>query len=278
MSDKPILQIKIDNKRDIELVEFTNSMTALNDEYSRFIRQNKNKNKKPVEFSLFVKQIKKGSIIIDICEKGPELLPAVTPLIIEYSCFLTESIKYLTGKTPDLPKFYNFFKEDFINLKKLFEPVANIYGNSIGFVGINFGEVVINTVVNSTEAGAAQNQCDKEIKRLEKSGKNLLREKVELDLYQARDSKLSKTLRGNLGIISDISEAPKPLSFLNERLAYDITKGETNPLNYIYSVDVEVKLKDGSLFLESDKDIKEYEVLALHGPIKKEDLFTGDHT
>jgi hypothetical protein len=42
----------------------------------------------------------------------------------------------------------------------------------------------------------------------------------------------------------------------------------------IYSVDVEIKLREGSLFLESHKDIKEYEILKLHGSIKNTDLLS----
>lgn len=77
-----------------------------------------------------------------------------------------------------------------------------------------------------------------------------------------------------MGIIAEISDKPKVLSFANDRVRYDITKGETNPFNFTYSVDIEVKLREGSLYLENHADIKGYEVLKLHGSIANKDLLS----
>lgn len=52
------------------------------------------------------------------------------------------------------------------------------------------------------------------------------------------------------------------------KLKYSIKRSEKNE-----TVDIEVKLKDGSLFLESHKDIKEFEILKLHGPVEIDSLF-----
>ena len=118
-----------------------------------------------------------------------------------------------------------------------------------------------------------ENQKNVDLFEFNNSMSSLIKEKVELTLYQARDSVLSKSTRGNLGIINDVCEKPKPLSFSTDRLRYDITKAVSNPLNYTYIVDIEVKLKDGSLFLENHKDIKEFEILKLHGPVEIDSLF-----
>jgi hypothetical protein len=270
----PVLQITINNKEDIELFEFASSMSSINNQYYRFISQKERSQR--ADCRLYVHKISEGSIVIDICEKAPEVLPALVPIIVDYSSFLISTLEYLAGRAPRLPPFYKFMPVDFLNFKKMIEVAANVQGNSIGFLGVNFGKVVVNHTYSHIDANAAQNKCDKEIKRLEQSGDSLVKEKVNLNLYQARDSVLSKTTRGNLGIIEEISEFPKPLSFVGERLQYDITKAEKNPFNFIYSVDVEIKLKEGSMFLESHKDIKEYEILKLHGPIEKKDLFFED--
>ena len=268
-----LLQIKIDNKQDVELHEFASAMYSLNDEYHRYINQAK-KGKQKSNSRLMVNKISEGSIIVDLCEQAEVLLPAIAPVIVEYGTFLIQTLNYLSGKDIALPAF-KFLKEDFLNFKKLLEPVANITGNTINitaFNNISHKTVVINGSFNSTEANAIQNQCDKEIKRLSKTGDSLVKENVSLKLYQARNSTLSKSTQGNLGIIEDISEEPKVLSFASDRLRYDITKGEENPLNFTYSVDVEIKLREGSLFFEGAKDIKEYEILKLHGPIENKDL------
>lgn len=271
--DCPKLQIRIDNKQDVELFEFVSAMASINNEYHRFLTQSQ-KRKTRTDCRLYVNRVSEGSIVVDLCEKAPEILPSITPLLVEYSFFLVNTLDYLCGRARTLPA-YKFNKEDFLNIKKIVEVAANTSGNSLQLQSINFSPtVVINKTYNYTEVNAVQNQCDKEIKRLEKSGDSLIQENVELKLYQARDSVLSKSTQGNLGIIESISDKPKVLSFANDRLRYDITKAEENPLNFIFSVDVEIKLREGSLFLENHKDIKEYEILKLHGPIKSTDLLT----
>lgn len=267
-----LLQVKIDNKQDVELHEFASAMFSLNDEYQRYINQAK-KGKQKSDSRLMVNKISEGSIIVDLCENAEVLLPAIAPVIIEYGSFLIQTLNYLAGRDSRLPNF-KFSKEDFLNFKKLLEPIANITGNTITINAFNIEHktVVISDSFNHTESKAIQNQCDREIKRLNKTGENLIKENVSLKLYQARNSALSKSTQGNLGIIEDISDEPKVLSFASERLRYDITKGEENPLNFTYSVDIEIKLREGSLYLESPKDIKEYEILKLHGPIENKDL------
>lgn len=270
MNETPKLSITINNKQDVELFEFTSSMASLNEDYTRFVCSKgpdlKNRCK------LYIDKIIPGSIVLELIEKAPEVLPGIAPILVDYTTLLISTLNYLSGKVTKLPDF-KFARENFINIKKLVEVAANVSGNTINF-NLNYrSKVIINHKYSSTDANAIQNQCEKEIKRLDKSGESLIKEKVNLNLYQARDSVLSKSTRGNLGIIEEISDKPKPLNFSTDRLRYDITKAESNPLNFTYIVDIEIKLKDGSLFLENHKDIKEYEILKLYGPVENSDLF-----
>ena len=263
-----ILRITIENQEDIELFEFTNAMQALSNQYYSFLNA-KSDTKVKQNYKLYVKQLTHGSIIIDLCEKAPHILPALTPVIVEFSSYIVSTLDYLCGTVRD--KFYNLnlSKIDLLNLKKLVEPVANVNGNQLSF-HITFGDVNINRSYNSTQASACQNKCDKEIKKLE-NGDNIIEQKLELVLYQARNSKISNTLKGNLGIVQHISDKPKPLSFANDRLKYDITNAEDNPFNFIYIIDLEIKLKDIRYGYNDHRNIKEYEILKLHSLLNKED-------
>lgn len=271
--DNPLLQITIDNKEDIELFELASSMTSISDQYHRYLRQSKRERVKS-QSKLYVKEIKRGSIILDLCEKAPETFIGIEPIIVGYAGFLVNTLNYLTGRVPKLPEIYKFLKEDFTNFKKLLEPIANVSGNYLT-LNVNFGTVVYNQSYNSIDANAAQNRCDKEIKLLEKAGDSLFKEKVNLKLYQARNSNLSKSMSGNMGIISELSEEPKILSFITQKLRSEIIHGEENPYNYTYNVDVEIQLKEGSSYFGSHKDIKEYSVLKLNGIVENTDLLSN---
>ena len=275
MEKQPTLRITIENKEDIELFEFTNSMQALSNQYYSFLNA-KSDNTIKENYKLYVKKLTNGSIIIDLCEKAPEILPIVTPVIVEFSHYIVSILDFLCGETKE--KIYKFAKNDLLNFKKILEPIANVSGNKIGFLGINFGTINISKTYNNIQASAGQNKCEKEIKLLENGSNNIIKETSELILYQARNSKISSSLKGNLGIIKDISDKPKPLSFVNDRLKYDITNAEDNPFNFVYIVDLEVKLKDTRYGYENHSNIKGYEILKLHSLVNKEDtdLFSDE--
>ena len=101
--------------------------------------------------------------------------------------------------------------------------------------------------------------------------------KIELKLYQARNSNLSKSKVGNMGVLEEISRNPKILSFASDRVRYEITKAEGNPFNFVYNVDVEVKLKDETKDYSDHNNIKEYEVLKLYASVNNEDLFDDNN-
>ena len=74
-------------------------------------------------------------------------------------------------------------------------------------------------------------------------------------------------------MIEEISKKPKVLFFAGDKAKYSITKQEDNPFNFIYNVDIEIKLKDETQGYADDKNIKEYHILKYHGTIDSEDMF-----
>ena len=57
------LTITIDNKQDIELFEFTNAMSALNNQYYSFLNA-RNSKKNRQDQKLLIKKISHGSVIM----------------------------------------------------------------------------------------------------------------------------------------------------------------------------------------------------------------------
>lgn len=262
MSKENPLIITIDNQKDIELFEFTNAMASLNNQYYAFLNS-QGATKSNRQNKLYIKQIAKGSIIVELWEKAPLLLPAIPPILAEFSGYLVNVLNFLTDKEVKL--IYNFLtKKDWVDFKKILEPIVNTKGNLTLNIGNN------HNTYNYLEAAAAQNQCDRQIKKLELSAESLIKENVELNLYKAINSNISESMKGNMGIIAEISNKPKVLSYATDRIRYDLVSAEKNPFNYTYIVDVEIKLKNTTLGYEDHKNIKEYEILKLHGAIYNE--------
>jgi hypothetical protein len=158
--DIPILQLNIDNKQDIDLQDFNNAVQSLGNQYYSYLKAT---NKKEIKntHKLYIKEVRKGSIIVELCEKAPELLPIITPSIVEFGTYIVNTMDWLTGKSKD--KKYDLNKRDLLDFKNISELSANKQRNSTAFIGINFGSNVVNHHYNSTESAAAQNQCLKEI-------------------------------------------------------------------------------------------------------------------
>ena len=207
---------------------------------------------------------------MDLIEKSFPLLPAITPCIFEFTGYVCNTIDYLIGEKKDKPYKYSIL--DFKNFKNLLELTANCSGNKVNF-NINFGKQVINKTYDYKDASTAQNQIDKEIKKLQEIGDGGIKENIELNLYQARNSNLSNSNVGNLGVVGEISKKPKVLSFASDKVKYAITKQEDNPFNFTYNVDIEIRLKDETQDYSDDKNIKEYHILKYHGTIDNEDMF-----
>lgn len=266
----PILQLKIDNKQDLDLQDFNDAVQSLGNQYYSHLKACNAKRIKSTH-KLYIKEIKQGSIIIELCEKAPELLPAIAPSIVEFGCYITHTMDYLVGRKDSLKR--EITKRDFLDFKNIFKLSANLKGNITGFIGLNFGgDVVVNNHYNDTEAAAGQNKCNKEIEIInEREPESFIKERVNLDLYQARNSNLSKA--GNMGIISEVSDKPKVLSYATDRLRYDLTNAEDNPFNYTYLVDVEVKMREGKSNYDDHRNIFGYEILKLHSTIETKDMF-----
>jgi hypothetical protein len=273
---EPKIKIVIDNRQDLELFEFANAMSAVNNQYFSFLNADGNKNASGTH-KLYIRKLTEGSIIVELCEKAPLLFSIVQPYLGEFYGYITSVLNYLSGRSKDL--LYTLGKSDWVDFKKILEPIANIKNSHLTLIKLNINSDVTETY-NNLEAAAAQNQADREIKKLEINGVGLIKENVELHLYQARNSNLSKSMQGNMGIIPEIHNKPKVLSFANERIRYDITKAEENPFNFAYNVDVEVKLKNEKLGFADKQNIKGYEILKLRGimEIEQSDIFEAQVT
>jgi hypothetical protein len=263
------LDIQTDKTKEIELITLSNSMVAFNNLYYDYLKRNP-KNEKS-EYKLYVDELKTGSIILHIFEIAPHVLPNIPPQLYSFMENFITILDFLSSKTKD----NNLSIKLNINMLRNIKIFITLIKDSDGKLNIvlPFGKQIINNNYTTEDSLKISDRCDKEIKKIQESGDSIIKEKVYLKLYQARNSNLSLSNAGNIGIIEEISKIPIVLSFVNDRLKYDITKGETNPFNYIYIVDIEIKFKDETKGYNEGRNITEYIILKLHGSVEEKDLF-----
>lgn len=252
-ASKGELKLEIKNKRPIELLDLTASLTALGDEYLRHL-EFEDPEAAASEVRLYVNEIHTGSVIATLMAASPQLVEAGTYAIsvVSFAEKLHKGYKFLTGLGA---KPHNLDNKTLQNLNSIAEPIAKDSASQLN-IGTNFGPIIL--TLNSGEANHAQNT----IRRLMAEDKSVTtgyHEQVVMYWYQARND--SKSAAGDRGIIESISDAPVKVLCVNERIKQQMVLDVENPFREAYIVDVAVETVKGKPAA--------YKVMALHEKIPR---------
>lgn len=252
------LIIEIKNQRPIELIDLTESLLSVGDEYKRFIAANPEFADSP-GLKLYVKEIRAGSIVTELVALAPYALPFVheTKNLVEFAKYLKVSYEYFTGKSKEAPTAID--KASYNNFTKIIETTAKDNGSQVVFNAVEGGQVVVNFNLNATEANAAQNTIRRELEAM-REPETRAHNQVVLYWYQARGD--VKSNAGDRGIIESISPAPVKVVFDNEKIkATMLLESGENPFRSAYIVDVFVETVSGKPAL--------YKVVGFHERLDK---------
>lgn len=227
------LTIELKNTRPVELIDFTNSLSSLADEYNKRII--KSDPEFGGEIRLYIKEIKAGSIIARIQEMMPYAMPFVGDVksLNEFCQSLKASMDWLRGIGGTKPER----KHTYENVIRLVEPVAKDNGSilNIGKLEIN---APINITINNLEANAVQNAARRELDAI-KQPVTGFKENMVIYWYQARND--AKSQRGDRTIIEAIWPSPVKTVFATESIKAKMLLGDEYPFASVYLVDVQVQ-------------------------------------
>lgn len=256
------LVIHIENKKPIELMDLTKSLVALANQFNDFVKTTSNVPNR--EAKLYVKQIKTGSVILDLVEIATVgALPFLENIntIVGFADFLKDGYNYFLGRGGDSNP--EFSTRDCSDFAQIVNPIAKDNGS----------QIIINTTVNdhstnvfvmsSLEANAVQNVI-KTTNKLsaipEPKGEH---EKVVMYFDTTKSN--VKVEKGNKGIIESIDKKPANILFDSPELQWEVLKGEDNPLTTAYVVDVKVDTIKGKIC--SYKIVKLHETFPIDGGV-----------
>lgn len=223
------LIFKIDFLKNVELNDLILSLNGLSSQYSKFLELDKN-NPYNQELKLYIREIKKGSIITDLyvatAASGTMQFMENVLTIVEFVKYLKIAYDYYLGKTK---KQREYTRQEMKNFKNIIEPVAK--DNGAQLIIQNCGSVVVN--LNSEQANAIQNR----IKREEEEIKTKLFSFVTFTLFKTRVPQDLTT--GFSGIVNDILENKAlPVVFQDVSVRDEIVSIPENPLLKEFKVDV----------------------------------------
>jgi hypothetical protein len=97
-SETETLTYTLNNIRPVELLDLTNSLLAIGEQYRSFVRR---QNGALVEdnYRLYVREIRTGSIIVDLISLAtqPQVLGPIAPFIVQFTSELSEWFEFFKG-------------------------------------------------------------------------------------------------------------------------------------------------------------------------------------
>lgn len=252
------LIIKIENTKPIEITDFTESFTSLANQYYKYLAENEDF-KLSQDTKLYIKEIRPGSIITELSDLVPMVIPFVehSNSVIEFTTFLKLGFDYFLGKTEEKPK--DFDLKDCNNFSNIIKPIAKDHGSNVFFnADWNFENSTVNFIFNSVDANAIQNGIQKEKETLKEPTTNL-HKKVLFYWDSAKYDDKSKSV--DRGFIDSIHGSALKVTFEDDTTKSKMLNIEENPFHLAYIVDVEVQEIKNTPYI--------YKILSLHDSFSK---------
>lgn len=247
------LIIHIENKKPIELMDLTKSLVSLASQFNDYVKTTANVEHR--EAKLYVKEIKSGSVILDLIEIATVgALPFIENIntIVGFAEYLKTGFQYFLGNREG--KNPEFSTKDCNEFSQIVNPIAKDNGSQFNISTTINGDVTNVLVMTSLQANAFQNLIKSESKQMLLPEPKGDYEKVVMYFDTTKSNIKADT--GNKAIIESIDKKSARVIFDTDDLKEKILKGEENPLTTGYVVDVKV---------ENVKDkLAAYKVMVLH--------------
>ncbi len=232
------LVIKIDNKEPIELVDLTKSLFSIASQFTTYVQKN-GQFKEEREAKLFVKEIKSGSVIVELIELATiGMIPFMENFntILDFTKYIKTTFTYLLNGEGEKPELQ---PTDYKELSAIVNPVAKDKASQINFSTTINGNVTLNFHLDSTKSNAIQNIVKRELDQLKlPAQQDDIHEKVVLTWFQARGNIKSKT--GNKAVIEEISKKEMNVLFEDDKLKEQMLHSDINPFTTAFIVDVKI--------------------------------------
>lgn len=233
------LIITINNKQPVELLDLTKSLVALSTNFDRYTSEH-GETKENREAKLYVKEIRSGSIIVELIELATVgMIPFADNVntILDFANYFKTAVNFfLKGEGEDPELSPSELKE----ISTIVGPVAKDKGSQLNISTTVNGNLTLNFNLNSNESSTIQNIFNRELKKLKLPEiVDDAEERVVLTFFQARSDKSSKI--GNKGTIESLNKKPMNIVFDTEELKAEILHSDINPLKTAYVVDVKIE-------------------------------------
>lgn len=258
-ADKLVIEFK--NSQPIELHDLTSSLSALANQYRRYvIREDL---KEETEAKLYVKEVRNGSTVVEmfsyVQSHVGEIKAAIetSKSVIGFGTYLKKTYSEINeGKKPST----DVTAKDVKDLSQILEPLAkDPKGQTL--IHADRGATVRVTInLGSSDANSIQNRATKLVDSMRETEQLEYKNRA---FYWDTASK-GKPRKTDRGIIETIEDRPIPVIFGEKsKIKERMIAGKAHPFQTTYVVDVELIMLRGK--------IRAYKIIKLHEIIEDED-------
>lgn len=258
--DMTRLVVEYKNDAPMELLDLAQSMVCIGNQYKEYVTENRQM--LPDDVKLYVREVRKGSTIIELVPMITGALPYVVEhagTVIEYAKHLKSIYDWYSGVGKEKPEYIS--KSILTDSIKIIEPIAKDRAAqfNVGTVQFN-GDIHFHLKLDSALSNASQNAMRRELDMI-KSPVTGVHTQVVMYWAQARNQPNSKI--GDKAKIESIYRGSVRVTFANDDIKSKMLFDVPHPFSKGYIVDVAVESID-------DKPIL-YKVLCLHDVIDIDD-------
>lgn len=271
MAEEVKLTIHIENKAPIELSDLASSFQAMADEFEAFASKDPDV-RYPGEAKLFIKEIRHGSVIADLINYAPIVIPGAVAAVatavaagkpvveaigqintvVKFAEHLKTGMEALFKGTKDKGKLE---KGTLKNVSEILRPVAADPDAKINIstTNIHNGNIYTTINYNAPDCVRIRKQAGLELNKKEQPVNTLLRKQT-LVFFQARNQVGNTS--GDKGRIENISKKDVKIIFDDDTIKQAILDVPENLFKWAFVVDVEISYLN-------DRPIA-YKVVQLH--------------
>lgn len=238
MSDHTLI-FELKNEQPVELAELTASLSALADQFKRFVAD---KDGIDAEARLFVHEIRSGSVIAELIALGQlahdlyqakDDLAGFLPSLMDAA----QAIQHLLPDAKSLPR------TTIKNISNIVAPISVASGGQLNLIDNRGGVVNQTFVVTPPEAAAIRHNAQHLLNSQFPDETRF--ENEPMTLFQMRNAPPGKT--GDYGVIDRFSTTAKKLTFSSEASKDAILHHEGNPFEQVFWVNGVVKTAGGGV-------------------------------
>ncbi|MFT3966847.1 MAG: hypothetical protein QM690_13300 [Sphingobium sp.] len=258
MTESGSIIVKYENKRPIDLLDFTASLAAFGDEFKNFAGIATLFDTEP---RLFIREMRPGSVVAELFYWAQQV-----PILAEWQEHREIAAAFMVNWQETLQLILNLGdgaknlpKGTVKNARTMVEPVAKDGGSQMNFIATEGGTVNVNFNLTSTQAGAIAYNAQHLLGA--QPVEDMRFENEPMVLWQMRDGPPARA--GDMGRIDRFSDKPKKLTFATDATKNALLNREEHPFSLIYFVSGVARTAGGKL--------ASYHIYTVDGAVPKDE-------